>query len=105
VPPSDDSGSESTGPLELNELSLGGTLSGSALPPEAGKLVQGPNDDTCGLCGLEHRSGACYMTESSENLAEYRLILMMHAADEPIQERVGRSIAFSELRLTDVTSE
>lgn len=29
------------------------------------------------------------MTESSENLAEYREILILHATDEPLEDRVG----------------
>lgn len=42
----------------------------------------------CGLCGTEHRDGACYMTERSENLVEYRQLLILHADDEPMEERV-----------------
>lgn len=42
----------------------------------------------CGLCGTKHGDGACYMTESSENLAEYRQMLILHAEDEPMEERV-----------------
>ncbi|OCH94711.1 hypothetical protein OBBRIDRAFT_746991 [Obba rivulosa] len=40
----------------------------------------------CGLCGTRHQ-GPCYMTQSSENLAEYRHLLMVHAGDEPLEER------------------
>jgi hypothetical protein len=42
----------------------------------------------CSLCGIRHGDGACYMTESSENLAEYRQMLILHADDEPIEDRV-----------------
>jgi chromodomain-helicase-DNA-binding protein 4 len=42
----------------------------------------------CSLCGIRHGDDACYMTESSENLAEYRQMLMLHADDEPIEDRV-----------------
>lgn len=52
------------------------------------------NDTTsyCGLCGTVHGDGACYMTESSNNLAEYRQILILHADDEPVEERVSNII-------------
>jgi len=42
----------------------------------------------CSLCGIRHGDGACYMTESSENLAEYRQMLILHADDEPVEDRV-----------------
>jgi chromodomain-helicase-DNA-binding protein 4 len=42
----------------------------------------------CSLCGIRHGDDACYMTESSENLAEYRQMLILHADDEPIEDRV-----------------
>ncbi|THH02604.1 hypothetical protein EW026_g282 [Hermanssonia centrifuga] len=42
---------------------------------------------TCGLCGLSHPNTKCYMTESSENLAGYRNILLTHAGDEPLEDR------------------
>jgi hypothetical protein len=45
-------------------------------------------NNRCGLCGLSHGPGRCTMTESSENLVEYRYMLLMHADHEPIQERV-----------------
>ncbi|GBE77743.1 hypothetical protein SCP_0106250 [Sparassis crispa] len=48
---------------------------------------QAPQDDTCGLCGSRHGNSACYMTNSSENLAEYRYMLLVHAGDEPLEER------------------
>ena len=43
----------------------------------------------CGLCGKVHQPGHCSMTESPENLAQYRLMLMQHAGDETLEERVG----------------
>ncbi|EPQ60503.1 hypothetical protein GLOTRDRAFT_68181 [Gloeophyllum trabeum ATCC 11539] len=43
--------------------------------------------ERCGLCGTVHGPGVCYMTESSENLAEYRRMLLIHADDEPIEDR------------------
>ncbi|KAH7910697.1 hypothetical protein BJ138DRAFT_1064605 [Hygrophoropsis aurantiaca] len=44
------------------------------------------NEDICGLCGGNH-VGPCYMTESSENLVEYREILLKHIFDEPMGEK------------------
>lgn len=48
----------------------------------------GPGDEFCGLCATYHAPGQCSMTESPENLAEYRLMLLQHAGDESIEERV-----------------
>lgn len=41
----------------------------------------------CGLCGQNH-AGVCPVTDSSEYLAEYREMLILHADDEPWEERV-----------------
>src|ERR1700722_7591283 len=41
----------------------------------------------CGLCGMNH-DGPCPMTERSENLSEYRRMLLTHADDESTEERV-----------------
>jgi chromodomain-helicase-DNA-binding protein 4 len=46
------------------------------------------DNPVCSLCGIRHGNGACYMTESSENLAEYRQMLILHADDEPMEDRV-----------------
>ncbi|OSD03298.1 hypothetical protein PYCCODRAFT_1434714 [Trametes coccinea BRFM310] len=46
-----------------------------------------PQGEFCGLCGKIHQPGYCSMTESPENLAQYRLMLMQHAGDETIEER------------------
>lgn len=43
----------------------------------------------CGLCGDRHGPGECLMVDRSENLAEYREMLILHADDEPWEERVG----------------
>jgi chromodomain-helicase-DNA-binding protein 4 len=43
----------------------------------------------CGLCGGQHGQEQCLMTDKSENLAEYREMLILHADDEPWQERVS----------------
>lgn len=61
-----------------------------AIPSTA---AAGADEDNrvCGLCGLAHGNGWCFMTESSENLAEYRGILTSHAGDESLAERVSRS--------------
>lgn len=48
-----------------------------------------PVETTCALCGAEHPNRPCFMTESSENLAEYRRILTTMDSDEPIEERVS----------------
>ncbi|KAI0375223.1 hypothetical protein BV20DRAFT_1110377 [Pilatotrama ljubarskyi] len=60
------------------------TLSPIHNRPKASGRQQG---DFCGLCGKIHRPGHCSMTESPENLAQYRLMLMQHAGDETIEER------------------
>ncbi|KAF9076104.1 hypothetical protein BDP27DRAFT_1313905 [Rhodocollybia butyracea] len=43
----------------------------------------------CGLCGLNHPPGPgnCAMTDSSENLVEYRQMLIMHTQDESYEQR------------------
>ncbi|OBZ79352.1 Chromatin remodeling factor mit1 [Grifola frondosa] len=43
--------------------------------------------ELCGLCATRHGAGECRMTESPENLAHYRLMLLCHAGDEPLEER------------------
>lgn len=48
----------------------------------------------CSLCGLEHDDGACYMTDNSENLVQYREIMMLHASDEPLEMRVSFWLSF-----------
>ncbi|KAH8119925.1 hypothetical protein DFH11DRAFT_1557318 [Phellopilus nigrolimitatus] len=40
----------------------------------------------CGLCGTSHGPGRCHMTENSENLAEYRKILIL-SEEEPYGDR------------------
>lgn len=42
----------------------------------------------CTLCGERHGAGQCLMVNESENLAEYRLMLIANADDEPWEERV-----------------
>lgn len=44
----------------------------------------------CGLCAKKHGDGPgeCVMTEKSEHLAEFREMLLLHADDEPWEERV-----------------
>lgn len=51
--------------------------------------------ELCGLCETRHGegAGACRMTESSQNLVEYREILMLHADDEPFERRVSAQSA------------
>ncbi|SJL05568.1 uncharacterized protein ARMOST_08931 [Armillaria ostoyae] len=59
-------------------------------PKETGPFTAIQNTvDTCGLCGKRHgdRLGECAMTDKSENLAEFREMLILHADDEPFEER------------------
>lgn len=63
--------------------------------PQAGGGLQSPQDSTsdsrCGLCGGQHGGNPCHMTNSSQNLAQYRYMLLVHAGDEPLDERVRLS--------------
>lgn len=52
---------------------------------------QNTNKPRCGLCGTYHGDQPCPMTESAENLAQYRLMLLVHAGDEPLEDRVRGS--------------
>ncbi|KAJ3843907.1 SHREC complex subunit Mit1 [Lentinula raphanica] len=65
----------------LNTKSQKSKLKHASSPP----LATGP--DLCGLCGQLHGPGNCPMTEASENLVEYRRMLLMHAEDESYEER------------------
>ncbi|KLO20752.1 hypothetical protein SCHPADRAFT_816295 [Schizopora paradoxa] len=47
----------------------------------------GPRE--CGLCHSTHGPGGCLMTQTSENLVEYRMMLVTHADDEPWDDRVA----------------
>ncbi|TCD65653.1 hypothetical protein EIP91_002326 [Steccherinum ochraceum] len=55
--------------------------------PRASSSKVPKTQSLCGLCGSVHEDGACFMTESPENLAEFRKILLSHAGDESIEER------------------
>ena len=48
-----------------------------------------PEPSVCGLCKIAHKDN-CIMTSSSQNLADYRYMLLVHADDEPLEQRVGR---------------
>jgi hypothetical protein len=54
-----------------------------------------PTLSDCGLCGQRHHGGSCVMVARSENLAEYREMLIFHADDEPWEERVGLMFSFN----------
>lgn len=69
------------------------------LSPIHNRLSLGDTDPSCGLCGLEHPNRPCFMTESSENLAEYRRILMAVDSGESIEERVRALIGSLFFRL------
>ncbi|KAG6821361.1 hypothetical protein H0H93_014158 [Arthromyces matolae] len=45
----------------------------------------------CGLCGTNHGDGPgeCVMTEKSENLAEFREMLILHAEEETWEDRIA----------------
>ncbi|KAJ2932680.1 hypothetical protein H1R20_g4415, partial [Candolleomyces eurysporus] len=51
----------------------------------------------CGLCGSRHGVQQCPMTDSSQNLAEYREMLMLHGDDEPWEERIAAIYAIDEI--------
>ncbi|PIL31731.1 hypothetical protein GSI_06435 [Ganoderma sinense ZZ0214-1] len=57
------------------------------LPTHTRERSPKPSEEFCGLCGERHARGRCPMTESPENLAMYRLMLLSHAGDETIEER------------------
>ncbi|KAI0068286.1 hypothetical protein BV25DRAFT_1987089 [Artomyces pyxidatus] len=88
---SEDTESEGPGsvPDELvSELQRNGRLNGARAIDRSSSIPEAPVDapTPCGLCGTSH-SGPCYMTDSSENLAEYRKLLFFEATDEPIEDR------------------
>ncbi|THV06013.1 hypothetical protein K435DRAFT_744240 [Dendrothele bispora CBS 962.96] len=58
------------------------------------KSTSGP---ACGLCNQQHGEGQCSMTESSENLVEYREMLLLHADDEPWETRSAAVKAIDEI--------
>lgn len=108
---SDGEDTDDTGHLGLDDLRTLAeppvrAIKGLAAPPSSNHRETGPlspihntqrhdENDTvsyCGLCGTAHGDGACYMTESSDNLAEYRQMLILHADDEPMEERVSKSL-------------
>lgn len=51
----------------------------------------------CGLCRANHdaKKGSCLLVESSNNLAEYRQMLMLHANDESDDVRVSGLLSSS----------
>jgi chromodomain-helicase-DNA-binding protein 4 len=61
------------------------------LPPSKMK-AKAPSRDLryCGLCAMSHADGPgqCFMTDKSEHLAEFREMLLLHADDEPWEQRV-----------------
>jgi chromodomain-helicase-DNA-binding protein 4 len=73
------------------------------LSPIHNRLALDNADLACGLCGTEHPNRPCFMTESSENLAEYRRLLTTLDSDEPIEERVGEFSFIVAITETDRT--
>ena len=61
--------------------------------PRPLSLAANTNRDVqyCGLCARMHGEGPgeCVMTGRSENLAEFREILLLHADDEPWEQRAS----------------
>lgn len=51
----------------------------------------------CGLCGEVHANSSsfCPMTQNSQNLAEFREMLVLHAISEPWEERVRTMMSLS----------
>ena len=45
--------------------------------------------EECGLCGIRHGPGQCMMTHNSENLRDYREMLILHTDDESWEIRVS----------------
>ncbi|KAH9942923.1 SNF2 family N-terminal domain-containing protein [Amylocystis lapponica] len=58
--------------------------------PAPGKTAE------CGLCRGQHGDSPCYMTDDPKNLAEFRYMLIMHAGDEPIEDRRAAIAAIDE---------
>ncbi|TFK77267.1 hypothetical protein BDN72DRAFT_35406 [Pluteus cervinus] len=54
--------------------------------------------ENCGLCGVKNHSDSstCAMVEPSHNLAEFREMLMLHADDEPWEQRFAAVRAIDE---------
>lgn len=71
-------------PEELVDMLQNGKRSRSSATPEASRVPV-----RCGICGDMH-SGRCSRTEDSDNLAEYRRILLTHEGNEAWEERVRR---------------
>ncbi|TFY59851.1 hypothetical protein EVJ58_g5524 [Rhodofomes roseus] len=55
--------------------------------PQPLSPIENTSEPRCGLCGESHGDQPCDMTESPENLAQYRLMLLVHAGDEPVEDR------------------
>ncbi|KIK79668.1 hypothetical protein PAXRUDRAFT_833992 [Paxillus rubicundulus Ve08.2h10] len=53
------------------------------LPTQNKSTLHDDDGQQCGLCGQSHARGVCTMTDSPQNLVEFREILMNHASDEP----------------------
>ena len=61
----------------------GGRSGNFSVPNEAHR-----DPHLCGLCATRHGPGHCFMTDSSKHLAEFREMLLLHADDEPWEQRV-----------------
>ncbi|KAF5374945.1 hypothetical protein D9758_000456 [Tetrapyrgos nigripes] len=85
--------------VELKELqNTGGRQDYSAPSEHRGHKAQVPTPASyCNLCEQYHGDGECSMLESSENLVEYREMLMLHAEDESWENRSAAIQAIDEL--------
>ncbi|KAF8898923.1 SNF2 family N-terminal domain-containing protein [Infundibulicybe gibba] len=93
---SDESDEAIADPISESELTAprNRDLAPTGLAGPVGK----PGPFLCGLCGTWHDAGGnkCAMTEHSGNLAEYREMLLLHAEDEPWEQRAAAIRAIDE---------
>lgn len=90
---SDGSGSESeVDAVEEDLLAPDKSKKGKSRATLATPFPVNAASGACGLCGQSHGPGNCPMTEASENLVEYREMLIMHAGDETYEHRVSYSL-------------
>lgn len=61
-------------------------LAPAARPLSPIQFVQ--KDEVCALCFTVHGKDGCFMTQKSENLLEYRKMLLENSDDEAYEDRV-----------------
>lgn len=87
---------------KLQDIDVPNVANGAVIGGVAMRVLQRPQSPAepvleCGLCGRNHGVKECLMTDNSQNLAEYRLMLIMHADDEPWEERSAAIRAIDEI--------